>query len=675
MLSNKKIKHMLKIINIFIFTFVMISCSVAQPGGRYGTTDKKAIKYYEAARTCFGQVSPVTGKRNLSCAEENLIKTLERDPAFVEAHMLMSNVYIEQGEIEKAIAQKEKMFALGKPYSESEYFYMASMNMAVGDYVKCQKYANAYLKVRNANQNMMNKCYKYLEDCEFAINAMKNPVPFSPKNMGPNINTHRPEYFPSITADDKTFLFTRDVEDPGAIYGGHQEDIFVSTSPSPTEWTFGKDISRNINTIYNEGAPTFSADGKYVILVGCETGNKGDYDYGDNRQGYGSCDLFVSEKIGNEWTKPSNMGAPINSGHFESQPSFSSDGKTLYFIRGILQKGTLRNTKFQDIYKSEILPNGTWSVPQKLGNHINTDAREESVQIHPDGQTLYFSSEGHPGMGGLDIFMCRMQPNGEWGEPINLGYPINTHKDENSLLVSSKGDIGFFASDREGGYGSLDLYQFDMPKQFRPVTTTFMKGIVYDSLTKKPLAADFQLIDLSNDKVYKRAIANSGNGEFIVALPSNKSFALIAEHDGYFFYSKNYSSDKLIANKDGFYVNVPMLPYGKDSKFVLENIFFDVDKSVLKPESITELNKLKTLLSNNLTLKIELGGHTDSDGDDKHNMILSDNRAKAVKDWLIENGIDANRLSHKGYGETQPIVPNDTAENKAKNRRTEVKIK
>ncbi len=666
---------MLKIVHLFVFTFVMISCSVAQPGGRYGTSDKKAIKFYEAGRTCFGQVSPTTGLRNLACAEENLTKSLERDPAFVEAHMLMSNVYIEQGQIEKAITQKEKMFALGKPYSESEYFYMASMNMAIGNYDKCLKYANIYLKVRNGNQNMINKCYKYVDDCNFAIVAKKNPVPFTPKNMGPNVNTHRPEYFPSITADDKTFLFTRDVEDPGAIYGGHQEDIFVTTSPSPTEWTYGKGISRNINTIYNEGAPTFSADGKYVILVGCETGNKGDYDYGDNRQGYGSCDLFVSEKIGSEWTKPVNMGTPINSGHFESQPSFSSDGKTLYFIRGMLQKGSLRDTKLQDIYKCEILPNGSWSTPQKLGDHINTPGREESVQIHPDGQTLYFSSEGHVGMGGLDIYMCRMQPDGEWGKPVNLGYPINTHKDENSLLVSSKGEIGFFASDREGGYGSLDLYQFEMPKKFQPITTTFMKGIVYDSLTKKPLAADFQLIDLSNDKVYKRAIANSGNGEFIVALPSNKSFALIAEHDGYFFYSKNYSSDKLVANKDGFYVNVPMLPYGTVSKFVLENIFFDVDKSVLKPESITELNKLKTLLSNNLTLKIELGGHTDSDGDDKHNMILSDNRAKAVKDWLIENGIEASRLTHKGYGETQPIVENDTAEHKAQNRRTEVKIK
>ena len=675
MYLNKKTKKMLKIFNIFLFTFVMISCSVAQPGGRYGTSDKKAIKYYEEARTCFGQVDPYTGRRNLSCAETSLTKSLERDPAFIEAHTLLSNVYIEQGEIAKAIAQKEKMFALGKPYSESEYFYMATMNMAIGDYEKCQKYANIYLRVQNANQNMVNKCYKYVDDCAFAIEAKKHPVNFTPKNMGPNVNTHRPEYFPSITADDKTFLFTRDVEDPGAIYGGHQEDIFVTTSPSPSEWTYGKDISRNINTIYNEGAPTFSADGKYVILVGCETGNKGDYDYGENRQGLGSCDLFVSEKIGSEWTKPVNMGAPINSGHFESQPSFSSDGKTLYFIRGILQKGSMRDTKMQDIYKSEILPNGTWSVPQKLGNHINTDGREESVQIHPDGQTLYFSSDGHTGMGGLDIFMCRMQDDGEWGKPINLGYPINTHKDENSLLVSSKGDIGFFASDREGGYGSLDLYQFELPKQFQPITTTFMKGIVYDSITREPLAADFQLIDLSNDKVYKRAIANSGNGEFIVALPSNKSFALIAEHDGYFFYSKNYDASKLKANKDGFYVDVPMQPIKGGNEMVLENIFFDVDKSILKPESITELNKLKTFLTNNLTVKVELGGHTDSDGDDKHNMVLSDNRAKAVKDWLITNGIEASRLSHKGYGETQPRVTNDTPENKALNRRTVVKIK
>ncbi len=674
MLMYLKKIMMTKIIPLFLFLFVMVACSVAQPS-KYGSTDKKAIKFYELARTCFNEVNHLTGRRNLECAEENLLKTLERDPAFIEAHMLLSNVYIEQRNFEKAIAQKETMFAIGKPYSEAEFFYMASLNMAIGDYQKCLKYAKAYSQIRNPNQNMLNKCYKYIADCEFAIAAKKQPVKFNPINLGPNVNTDRPEYFPSITADDKTLLFTRDVLDQRAIHGGHQEDIFVTTTPLPNQWEFGKGISANINTPYNEGAPTFSADGKYVILVGCETGNKGEYDYGDGRTGLGSCDLFVSEKIGDNWTKPANMGTPINSSHFESQPSFSSDGKTLYFIRGIIQHNSLRQTQDQDIYKCEILPDGTWSKPEKLGSHINTPGREESVQIHPDGQTLYFSSDGHVGMGGLDIYMCRLQSDGTWGKPVNLGYPINTHNDENSLLVSSNGDIAFFASDRDGGYGSLDLYQFDLPQHLQPIKTTFMKGVVYDSITKAPLAADFQLIDLSNDKVYKRAIANSGNGEFMVALPSNKSFALIAEHEGYFFYSKNYDITKLQQNSDGFFIDVPMQPIKGSTSFVLENIFFDVDKSILKPESITELNKLKVFLNMNSSLKVELGGHTDSDGNAAHNLKLSDDRAKAVKDWLINNGIDASRLSHKGYGATKPRVPNDSAENKAKNRRTEVMIK
>lgn len=658
-----------KILYTFFAIALLVNCSVAQPG-HYTSSDKKAIKLYEQGRTCFNDLNPQTGQRDLDCAEEALLKALERDPEFIEAHTMLSNVYIERKDFGKAIAQKEAMFALGKPVSHAEYFYMASMNMAVGDYEKCLKYSNYFIKDRNANQEMVNKAYRYIDNCKFAIEAKKNPVPFEPINMGPNINSERPEYFPSITADDKQFLYTRDIVDPRELNYGHQEEIFVSHSDAPYEWSFGKSVSGNINTIYNEGAPTFSADGKYIIMVGCEVGY-GDKDYGADRQGLGSCDLFVSEKIGNEWTKPSNMGAPINSANWETQPSFSSDGKTLYFIRGFRNKST--GEMHQDIYVSEITSSG-WSKPERLPDYINTAGKEESVQIHPDGQTLYFTSDGHIGMGGTDIYMCRMQADGTWGKPINLGYPINTHMDENSLLVSSKGDIAYFASDREGGYGSLDLYRFELPKQYQPIKTTYMKGFVYDSITKDPLAADFQLFDLQTGQLYKRAIANSGNGEFLVAIPTNKDFGVIAEHKGYLYYSKNYSLDKLEKTEDGFIVNVPMQPIGGDVTFILENIFFDVDLSELKPESLTELNKLKEFLTNNPSLKVELGGHTDSDGDDKHNMKLSDSRAKAVKDWLIKNGIEASRLSHKGYGETQPIAPNDTPENKAKNRRTVVKI-
>ncbi len=647
------------------------NCSVAQPG-HYTSTNKKAIKFYEEGRSCFNNINPQTGKRSLDCAEEALLKALEKDPQFVEAHTMLSNVYIERNDFAKAIAQKETMFALGKPVSHAEYFYMASMNMAIGDYEKCLKYANYYIKDRNANPGMVDKSYKYIDDCNFAIEAMKKPSAFKPVNLGPNVNSDRPEYFPSITADDKTLLYTRLVLDNNALHGvGMQEDIFVATAETPDHWTYGKSISKNINTIYNEGAPTFSADGKYVILVGCEAGDQGDFEYGANRKGLGSCDLFVSEKIGSNWTKPSNLGTPINSWHFESQPSFSSDGKTLYFIRGVRNKQT--GEKMQDIYVSEITANG-WSKPQMLPEYINSPGREESVQIHPDGQTLYFSSDGHTGMGGLDIYMCRMQADGTWSKPINLGYPINTHMDENSLLVSSKGDVAYFASDREGGYGDLDLYRFELPKQYQPIKTTYMKGFVYDSITKKPLAADFQLFDLKTGQLYKRAIANSGNGAFLVAIPTNKDFGLIAEHQGYLYYSKNYSLDQLEKTDDGFIVNVPMQPLKTGVEIVLENVFFDVAKWDLKPESIAELNKLKDFLTNNPTVRIELGGHTDSDGDADDNLTLSNNRAKSVKEWLVKNGIDASRLEHKGYGETEPIRPNDTPENKALNRRTVAKI-
>lgn len=662
---------------MLIFMIVMLtftSCKViAQPGMSYSTDSKKAIKLYEAAMVCYRDISPVTGRRNLSCAEENAKKALGKDSSFTEAYSILSQISIEKGAFKAAIVYKEKMMKLSQQFSSSEYFYLANLQMAIGDYQGAKKNANRYSQDRNANPNFLEKCRAFITNANFAIHAMNNPVEFNPINLGSNINTERPEYFPSLTADDQTLLFTRDVLDANSLAAGHQEDIWISEK-NGDEWTMSNPISKSVNSIYNEGAPTFSADGKYVIFVGCEFGERGDYEYGKGRTGKGSCDLFVSEKEGSNWSKPFNMGAPINTGNWESQPSFSSDGKTLYFIRGIVRYKQRRNPGEQDIYMTQIQADGTWSLPKRLSDKINTPGREESVQIHPDGQTLYFSSDGHPGMGSLDIYVSRLDEAGEWGEPENLGYPINTFKEENSTLVSSSGEFAYFASNRDGGEGSLDLYSFVIPESKRPIKTTFMKGKVFDVETKKPLAANFQLIDLKTGVIFNQAIANRGNGEFIVALPINKDFALIAEHDGYFFYSENYSIDKLAKNEDGFLVDVPMRPIKKGAPFVLENIFFDTDQSVLKTESVAELNKLLEILNKNESLRIELGGHTDSDGNDTHNLQLSDNRAKSVVNWLIEKGVDKTRLAHKGYGEKKPRAENDTPQNKALNRRTEVII-
>ena len=431
-------------------------------------------------------------------------------------------------------------------------------------------------------------------------------------------------------------------------------------------------MSNVINSEFNEGAPTFSSDGQYIIFVGCETGAKGDYQYGGDRIGYGSCDLFYSQNNGTNWSKPVNLGPKINSKHWETQPSFASDGKTLYFIRGMNYDRQRRNPNNQDIYVTEILENGQWSTPRKLSSKINTPYREESVQIHPDGKTLYFASNGHPGMGGLDIYMSRKLEDDSWSKPINLGFPVNTFLNENSILISPKGDLGYFSSDREGGFGDLDLYSFILSDKFKPQPITYLKGRIIDAESKLPLTASFQLSDLEKENVISQMQSKPGNGEFLITVPKSIDFALHAEKEGYMFYSRNIYRDNLSLSKDGFLIIE--LEKIKPGTFVLENIFFEKNKSSLKKSSYVELKKVLKLLQFNPHLKIQISGHTDSDGDDDFNFELSINRAKSVVNWLIQNNINKDRLSFKGYGETKPIEENNSFANKAKNRRTELTI-
>jgi outer membrane protein OmpA-like peptidoglycan-associated protein/Tol biopolymer transport system component len=637
----------------------------------YSSYNKKAIKLYEKAIECYQDISPFSGRGNLKGAEEYLLKSLAKDSTFSEAYILLSQVKVKMGDINSAIFYKEKMMTVNPIIPLVEYFYLAGMHMAIGSYEKCLKNAVRYKNSPLADQRYIGRIDKMIENCEFAIEAIKNPVDFNPINLGSSINSELPEYFPSITADDSTFLFTRRVNDLSAP-GGRQEEIFVSKKTPNNHWSNSSLVSNAINSKYNEGAPTFSPDGQYIIFVGCETGAKGDYEYGDDRKGYGSCDLFYSQNNGTNWSKPVNLGSKINSKHWETQPSFSSDGKTLYFIRGMTYDRQRRNPDNQDIYVTSITEDGQWSKPEKLPPNINSPHREESVQIHPDGKTLYFSSNGHPGMGGMDLYMSRKLDDNTWSDPINLGYPLNTYKNDISILISPKGDKGYFSSDREGGYGDLDLYSFNVDKKFKPLPITFIKGKIIDAESKLPLFAFFQLTDLKKGNIISQMQSKLENGEFLITVPKNIDFALHAEKEGYMFYSRNIYRDNLSLSKDGFLIIE--LEKVKPGTFILENIFFEKSKSSLKKSSLVELNKVLKLMQINPDLKIQISGHTDSDGDDDFNLELSINRAKSVVNWLIENNIDQNRLSFKGYGETRPIEENNSIANKAKNRRTELTI-
>ncbi|RME14487.1 MAG: tetratricopeptide repeat protein, partial [Bacteroidetes bacterium] len=469
--------RMQKVFFIFIIILVNSTFSTAQKKPHtYSTTNEKAIKYYEESKKYFSQYKDKE-------AEEYLLKALQKDDNFIEAHAAYAQLLIEQKKYEEASAHLKKAISINPDAYPINHFMLANTSMLTGNYETAYHAYKKFLSYPNIHPDMKQIAEHEIKNAEFGMNAIQHPQPFRPINLGNAINSPNDEYFPSITADGETFIFTRKV--------GPQEDFYVSRKVNG-KWQAAVPI-REINSMGNEGAPSISADGKIMFFASCVNieGNYGSPD----RKGYGSCDIFYSENINGKWSKPVNVGPPVNTQHWETQPSFSSDGKTLYFIRGIVSRG---NIKQGDIYMAVLDENGKFSEPVKLGPNINTDKDEESVFIHPDNQTLYFSSNGHTGMGGLDIYMSKRQPDGSWGPAINLGYPINTHHDENSLLVDPSGKIAYFASNRNDSYGGLDIYQFELPENARPQNITYVKGKVYDAVTKLPVIANFELFDLSN---------------------------------------------------------------------------------------------------------------------------------------------------------------------------------
>lgn len=648
-----------KIIFLFLVTlFLNVFPQGNLPPGTYTSSNKKAIKFYEEGKKHYEV-------RRDKEAEEVLKKALKEDDNFVEAHSALAYLLMGYNRSEEAIVHFEKAVQINAKFYPQNIYFLANAYMSVGKYddaIKSYEMLSKYDRISPATKEA---AAKELINAKFGSNAVKNPKPFKPVNMGPGVNTDFAEYFPSITADGKQFLFTREIV---LSEQARQEDFYLSKKDN-NEWKSAMPVI-GVNTSGNEGAPSISADGNFMFFASCME-MTGDYGSPD-RKGYGSCDIFYSQKKDGKWTKPVNIGPTVNTSNWETQPSFSSDGKTLYFVRGLLNRGAIKE---QDIYMSVIGPDGKFGTPVKLSDKINTDEQEESVFIHPDNQTLYFSSAGHPGMGGLDIFMSRRQPDGSWGQAINLGYPINTYATDNSLLVDPSGKLAYFASDRAGGFGALDIYQFELPEDVRPEKLTYVKGKTYDAKTKEAVSAKFELIDLESQQSVAESYSDKA-GQFLVTLTGNKNYIVNVSKDGYLFYSDNFSlKGKETDFNKPFLLDIPLQPIDTGSTVELKNVFFDVDKWELKPESKAELDKLTFFLNKNPSVKIELGGHTDNSGKKEWNKTLSTNRAKSVYDYILTNGkIAPARLSYKGYAETKPKVANDTPEHKAMNRRTEFKV-
>lgn len=589
------------------------------------------------------------GKFNESMA--HLDEAIKADPKYVEAYLSRAGIYADMKNYNGSVNDFAKAFELDSVFS-STYELPYSISLAgIGKFDKALVMVNKFLQTPGLNERSKKSGNYRKTTYEFAIGyASQHPAgdyKFAPQNLGDSINSAALEYYPSLTIDGKKMIFTRRKD---------QDEDFYESNFINGKWSKATSVGGKINTNFNEGAQNISQDGQWLIFTGC-----------NYPEGQGSCDLYIAYKTKTGgWTEPENLGRLINTDFWESSPSLSPDKKDLYFSSD--RPGGYGG---RDIWVSHRI-NGKWGRPENLGPTVNTDGDDASPFIHADNQTLYYNSNGFIGYGATDLYLTKKINDSTWGEPENLGYPINTIDDEGSLIVSSDGKTAYYASDGNESRGGLDLCTFQLREDIRAARTLWVKGKVYDKKTNEGLPSAVELTDVDSRRVISK-LQTDEEGNYLITLPEGKDYAFNVNRKGYLFYSDNFS---LIKNTpDSFFVvNIPLQPIEAGAAIVLKNIFFDVNKSELKPASTSELDKVVILLNDNPKLTIQISGHTDNVGKDADNLTLSVNRSKSVINYLISKGVNAKRLTSKGFGATKPIAKNDTEEGRSQNRRTELNV-
>ncbi|MEG1556389.1 MAG: OmpA family protein [Bacteroidales bacterium] len=615
--------------------------------------NKKVIKLSEKANEAIKNQDFIN-------ANACLAKIFQIDTTYAEAYIMQADIYNFSLKSDQAADYYNKALQLIEKPKPALYFITAGEELKCGRYQEALTHFETYLEKVNFQTPLYEEIQKGIATCKFGIEAMKNPVIFDLVNLGPNINSEWDEYLAALTADEMEFIFTvsrpRD-EKTVCAFCLMEEDFYYSKKEN-NEWQPRLPLGKPINTSYNEGAQCISPDGRYLFYTWCNT------DFG-----LGSCDLYWSKRIGNRWSRPRNFGEPVNTERWESQPSIASDGKTLYFASN--RPGGFGGF---DIWKTKMIEEGVFTVPENLGSVINTKGDDTAPFIHSDGRTLYFASDGHPGMGGIDLYYSLLLGDSSWSEPVNLGYPINTPSDEVNIIINPSGTTAYISSDKEGGYGGLDLYYFTLDERIRPTPVTYIKGKIKDAESQKPLEAKIELVDLNQNQTITSTSSDPETGEFLACILTGTNVLLNVTHPYYPFYSENFQLKKSYSELAPFIKDISLRKAEVGTTFILSNIFFDFNKSELKSESFVELDNLVHYLKKNGEIKIEIGGHTDNQGTDEYNNKLSLERAKSVYDYLISRGISPKQISYKGYGKSKPIASNDTEEGRAINRRTEFMI-
>lgn len=622
------------------------------PFGLSAQKVSKAAQLCEKAKHCMQA-------RDFDKAMSFLKQAQQKDPLFSDIYIMKGDIYNFNLKPDSAMANYQRAIEIIGDPDPMLYYIAANEGAKSGNYEYALKTMELFLHKGIQYSDVLPDAQKTVNNCRFAVEAMKNPRSYNLVNLGPAINSEWDESLAALSADDEQIVFTvKRPRDKNTVcaFCLNEEDLYYSACVSG-EWKPREALPSPIKTGYNEGAQALSPDGKYLLYTIC------DADFG-----IGSCDLYWAKSVGGKWSRPRNFGAPVNTPAWESQPTMASDGATIYFASS--RPGGFGG---MDIWKTTMNAEGDFSIPENLGPAINTPGDDAAPFIHSDGRTLYFASNGRVGMGGYDLYFSTLSPDGSWSEPENLGYPINSPADEINIFINNSGTMAYIASDKDGSLGGLDLYRFELDDALRPAPVTYVKGTVKDAFTAMPVSAKIELIDLSTNRTLTSTTSDPVTGAYLACVHTGGNLMLNVSHHDYPFYSENFQIEKSYTELTPFMKDILLQPTDIGTVVTLNNVFFDFDKAELKPESYIELGRLAEFLKSN-TIRIEIGGHTDDRGTDEYNDMLSESRAKAVRDYLVSQGIDPARLEYKGYGKHKPVADNATEEGRAANRRTEFKI-
>lgn len=629
---------------VIIGSLVSVDCQAQAP---------KTRQLYEQSMKLFGE-------RKATEAIAFMEEVIKREPSFADAHLKLGQLYEFTKRVEPALLAYREAVRLqpDAPTTAPAYQSLSNLLLRLGRYAEAIPYLEKYATLFAPQSAQALRVERLLTTARFGQEATQRPQAVTPRPLSSALQTTPSQYFPVLTADEQTLVFT-------VLKPEGDEDLFTTTFNGET-WQPPVSLSPNINTVDNEGTPSLSADGRTLVFAACQ-----------GRKGMGSCDLYITRRTGNEWSEPQNLGPTVNSRYYESQPALSADGRRLYFVSD--RPGGQGK---RDIWRTDADEQGNWLAPVNMGTPINTTFNEASPFIHANGQTLFFASEGHIGMGGYDLFVSDSlvtTASVRWSQPGNLGYPINTAEDQASLFVSANGARAYysFEEQKEGISQRSRIYVFDMPESLRervkPVS--YLKGVVANSKNQKPVTATVELIDLATNQTISRVKSDAQTGQYAIVLPTEGEYALYVSSPGYLFKSLSFDfTQKTKETSSGVALPVALEPISPTGKETLNNLFFESGRYDLADKSRTELNRLADFLKLNPTVTIEVSGHTDDQGDATANLTLSKKRAQTVVTYLTEAGIAPTRIKSAGFGKTQPLVPNTSDENRRQNRRIEWRI-